>query len=240
MCSGEHTLDNGINRARLLAETAVDALCHIDIVACGPPAAVHTLLGLDCDSLRRADSFAELASNAALLASRVPSQGVLATEAGGDGALLEGVKDGVSNQSSETAFRALYKRRGHQLSTYGGRKNCSSDTYMPRNISMSKKYLPALSSADSPSSHFFGRGNRNPGGGGPAGVAARGKVVLKKATVAGEAKRGANCDCLSSVVADGPRASIVNGLVLAIVGACGWCGRRWEMSSWQTIVRSQA
>jgi hypothetical protein len=112
------------------------------------------------------------------------------------------------------------------LRTYGGLKNCSSDTYMPRNISMSKKYLPALSSEDSPSSHFFGGGNRNPGGGGPAGVAARGNVVLKKATVAGEAKRGANCDCLSSVVADGPRASIVNGLVLAIVGACGLCGGR--------------
>ena len=93
---------------------------------------------------------------------------------------------------------------------------------------MSKKYLPALSSADSPSSHFFGGGNRKPGGGGPAGVAARGKVVLKKATVAGEAKRGANCACLSSVVADGPRASIVNGLVLAIVGACELCGRRWK------------
>jgi hypothetical protein len=122
------------------------------------------------------------------------------------------------------------------LSTYGGLKNCSSDTYMPRNISMSKKYLPALSSAESPSSHFFGGGNRNPGGGGPAGVAARGKVVLKKATVAGEAKRGVNCDCLSSVVADGPRANIVNGLVLAIVCACGLCGRRWEVSSWWTIV----
>jgi hypothetical protein len=38
-------------------------------------------------------------------------------------------------------------------------------------------------------------------------------------------------------VADGPRASIVNGLVLAIVGACGLCGGRGEMSSWWTIVR---
>ncbi len=93
---------------------------------------------------------------------------------------------------------------------------------------MSKKYLPALSSADSPSSHFFGGGNRNPGGGGPEGVAARESDVLKKATVAGEAKRGANCDCLSSVVAVWPRASIVNGLVLAIVDACEWCGQRGE------------
>ncbi len=115
--------------------------------------------------------------------------------------------------------RASNKRGKRQWSTHGGLKNCSSDTYMPRNISMSKKYLPALSSALSPSSHFFWRGNRNPGGGGPAGVAARASVVLKKATVAGDWKRGANGACLSSAVADGPRASIVNGLVLAIVGA---------------------
>ena len=78
----KHTLNNGINRAGLLAETAVDALCHIDVVACGPPAAVHTLLGLNCDGLRRADGLAELASNAALLACGVPSESVFASEAG--------------------------------------------------------------------------------------------------------------------------------------------------------------
>ena len=154
---------------------------------------------------------------------------MLTTEAGGDWALLEGVEDSVSRKPSEPAFYTLGEQEEQQLSTYGGLKNCSSETYMPRNISMSKKYLPALSNAESPSSHFFWRGNRKPGGGGPAGVAARGKVVLKKATVAGEAKRGANCDCLSSAVADEPRASIVNGLVLAIVGAVKLCGRRWEM-----------
>jgi hypothetical protein len=50
-------------------------------------------------------------------------------------------------------------------------------------------------------------------------VAARRRVVEKKATVAGEGRRpDANCDDLSSVAAGRPRASIVNGLVLAIVG----------------------
>jgi hypothetical protein len=50
-------------------------------------------------------------------------------------------------------------------------------------------------------------------------VAARRRVVEKKATVAGEGRRpDANCDDLSSVAAEEPRASIVNGLVLAIVG----------------------
>jgi hypothetical protein len=91
---------------------------------------------------------------------------------------------------------------------------------MPRNISTSKKYLPARSNELSPSSHRFGRDNRKPGGGGPAGVAARRIVVEKKAAVAGEGKRpDANCDDLSSVAAEGPRAKIVSGFVLAIVSA---------------------
>jgi hypothetical protein len=51
-------------------------------------------------------------------------------------------------------------------------------------------------------------------------VAARRTVVEKKATVAGEGKRpDANCDDRSNVAAEEPRASIVNGFVLAIVGA---------------------
>jgi len=102
--------------------------------------------------------------------------------------------------------------------TYGGRKNCSSDTYMPRNISMSRKYLPARSNAPSPSSHRLGFGNRKPGGGGPAGVAARERVVEKKATVAGEGRRpDAKCGDRSSVAAGRLRANIVNGFALAMV-----------------------
>lgn len=89
---------------------------------------------------------------------------------------------------------------------------------MPRNISTSKKYLPARSNAPSPSSHFLGGGNRKPGGGGPAGVAARGKVVEKSATVAGEGRRpAAKAAGLKSVAAGRARASMVNDRVLAIV-----------------------
>jgi hypothetical protein len=65
-----------------LAETAVDALGHVDIITSGPPATVHALFSLDCDGLRRADGFAELASNATLLTRGIPSQSVLASEAG--------------------------------------------------------------------------------------------------------------------------------------------------------------
>ena len=109
---------------------------------------------------------------------------MLASEAGRNGTLLEGVVNGVSSRKSEKALLGLPVQAQLPIgSTHAGRKNCSSATYMPRHISSSKKYLPALSSDDCPSSHFFGGGNRKPGGGGPAGVAARAKVVEKRATV---------------------------------------------------------
>ena len=83
---------------------------------------------------------------------------------------------------------------------------------------MSKKYLPARSNDPSPSSHRFGRGNRNPGGGGPLGVAQRRDVVENWARVAGEGRRPCESrEALSSAVADGPRTSIVNGFIVAIV-----------------------
>ena len=92
---------------------------------------------------------------------------------------------------------------------------------MPRNISTSKKYLPARSNAPSPSSHRFGRfGNRKPGGGGPAwGGGSSERVVEKNATVAGEGRRPDARMRLpaASVAAGRLRASIVNGFVLAIV-----------------------
>jgi len=93
---------------------------------------------------------------------------------------------------------------------------------MPRNISRSKKYLPARSNEPSPSSHRFGGGNLKPGGGGPIGVAARAKVVEKSATVAGEGRRpAAKGEGLKSVAAGLLRASMLSGFVLAIVGD-GW------------------
>lgn len=57
-------------------------------------------------------------------------------------------------------------------STYGGRKNCSSSTYIPLAISVNRKYFPIRSSVDSFSSSQFTRfAIRNPLGGGPDGVA---------------------------------------------------------------------
>lgn len=57
--------------------------------------------------------------------------------------------------------------------TYGARKNCSSTTYMPRKISVNKKYFPARSRVFSPSSQRCGRGNRKDEVGVPEVSAAR-------------------------------------------------------------------
>lgn len=65
---GQLTFHNRIHGATLLAEAAIDAFGHIDIVACGAPATILTLFGLDRDRRGRANGFAKLAGNAAFLA----------------------------------------------------------------------------------------------------------------------------------------------------------------------------
>lgn len=102
---GIRALDDGVHGAGFLAEAAVDALGHVDVVAGGSAGAVGSLLGLNGDGLGGADlmdvsngrsaiwdegsayGFAELAGDAALFARGVSSEGVLAAESGGDGAL---------------------------------------------------------------------------------------------------------------------------------------------------------
>src|SRR6185436_1837514 len=83
-------LDDGIDRTRLLAQPAIDALHHVDVVARGAAGAVIApRAGLDGDRLRRADRLAQLAGNAALLAVRITAQRMLAAEARRDRVLLE-------------------------------------------------------------------------------------------------------------------------------------------------------
>ena len=68
---------------------------------------------------------------------------------------------------------------------YGGRKNCSRTTYIPRNISVKRKNFAALSRALSlPSSHRCGRGRRKFDGGGPDESACRDGHVENDAGVA--------------------------------------------------------
>lgn len=94
--SDQLTLDNSINRATLLAVTTVDALGHINVISGCPSTSVLAFLGLDGDSLSGANGLAELASDATLLTSGIAAQSMFATEAGGDGTLLEGVVDSIT------------------------------------------------------------------------------------------------------------------------------------------------
>lgn len=96
-----HTLNNGIDRARLLAVTTVYTLCHVDIVSGCPPGAVHSLFGFNGDSLGRADGLAKLAGNTTLFTCWVAAESMLATETWRDRALFEGVVDCVSTLSQE-------------------------------------------------------------------------------------------------------------------------------------------
>ena len=62
------SLDDGIDRAGFLAQPAIDALHHVDVVAGGAArAVVAARAGFDGDRLRRADRLAQLAGDAALL-----------------------------------------------------------------------------------------------------------------------------------------------------------------------------
>merc|ERR1719195_2343211 len=73
-------LHDGVDGAGLLAEAAVDALGHVDVVSCRPPRAVSSLLGLDGDGLGGAHGLAQLARDTALLPRGVPSECVFSTE----------------------------------------------------------------------------------------------------------------------------------------------------------------
>src|SRR3954470_23956336 len=86
-------LDDGIDRAGFLAEAAIDALGHVDVVARGAPAAVVARLRLDGDGQRRADRLAELAGYAALFTVGITAQRMLAAEARAERALLIGIVD---------------------------------------------------------------------------------------------------------------------------------------------------
>ena len=99
---------------------------------------------------------------------------MLTSEARRDWPLFERVVYGVPRNVISSCFGKLGFGR-----TYGALKNCSSTTYMPRKISVNRKYLPARSRVFSPSSQRCGRGSRNDEVDEPAGSAARLELVEK-------------------------------------------------------------
>src|SRR6202022_3321413 len=85
-------LDDGIDRTGLLAQSAIDALHHVDVVAHGAAGAVVAArTGLDGDRLRRTDRLAQLAGDAAFLAIGIAAQRMLTAEPRGDRPFLDGI-----------------------------------------------------------------------------------------------------------------------------------------------------
>lgn len=86
--------------------------------------------------------------------------------------LLERIEDRVSVGIHMSVFPPALDTIWNWEATHGGRKNCSSSTYMPRSISVMRKYFPTLSNVLSFSwSHRGGVARRKFLGGGPDGVA---------------------------------------------------------------------
>lgn len=111
---GIRTLDDSIDWTTFLAEAAVDAFSHINVVASGTTRAVLALFGLNSDGAGGTDGFTELASNATFFAGGIAAQGVFATETGGDGAFFKWVVDCVSIGTSDSC-RARQLLVGKQL-----------------------------------------------------------------------------------------------------------------------------
>src|SRR5690606_35809150 len=77
----------------LLAEAAIDALGHVDVVARGAAAAVLARFALDRDGERRAHRLAQLAGDAALFPVGIAAQRMLAPESRRDRVPLERIVD---------------------------------------------------------------------------------------------------------------------------------------------------
>src|SRR5258708_39604583 len=86
-------LDDRIDRAGFLAEAAIDAFRHVDVVARGAPAAIGARLRLDGDGERRAYGLAKLAGDAAFLAIGITAQRMLASKTRAERPLLVGLVD---------------------------------------------------------------------------------------------------------------------------------------------------
>src|SRR5690606_29333172 len=101
--------DDRVHRAGFLAEAAIDALGHVDVVARGAAAAILARLALDGDGERRAHCLAQLAGYAAFLAIGITAQRMLAAETRGERVLLERIVD------RRLGFEEIFECEGMRL-----------------------------------------------------------------------------------------------------------------------------
>src|SRR3569832_647870 len=153
------SLDDGVDRAGLLAEAAIDALRHVDVVAGRPARAVVAARArLDRDRLGGADRFAELTGDAAFLTIRIAAQRVLAAEARREQTLFVGIvqrllrreevahrqeegRDELGQEERLYALRHVHESRPPNCSTAAVMMTMTSDrgrnTFQPRRVSWS-------------------------------------------------------------------------------------------------------
>ena len=87
--------DNSVDWAGFLAETAEDALGHVDVVLGSTARAIRTGLRFNGDSESWASGLAKFAGNAALFTGWVTTEGVLTTEHRGERSLFPRVMQDV-------------------------------------------------------------------------------------------------------------------------------------------------
>lgn len=73
-------LDYGVDGTGLLAVTAENTFCEVDVITRSSPRAVATHFRLDCNGLCRACGLAKLASDASLFTRRISTQSMLTSE----------------------------------------------------------------------------------------------------------------------------------------------------------------
>ena len=138
------SLDDGIDGTSLLAETAIDALGHVDVVAGGSAGTVLAGFGLDGDGLGGADRLTQLAGDAALVSRGVSPQGVLATETRAQVTPLVGVVDG------HLRFETDLEREGQTTNNFGQEENLGGAVKdgFPRSLCFRFVFVPPKTDRD--------------------------------------------------------------------------------------------
>src|SRR6266436_5515453 len=133
---------DGVDRAGLLAQAAIDAFHHVDVVAGGSPGAVVAARsGLDRDGQGRANGLAQFAGDAALLAIRIAAQRMLAAEARRERPLFERIVERrlaleeVAHRQRDGADEFLQEQRSRRLAqSHDSSPHCGTGAH-PANCS---------------------------------------------------------------------------------------------------------
>ena len=87
------TFHDSVYRTCFLAESTIDALCHVNIVSSCSAGSILTFLNFNRDCLRWACSFAKLTGDTTFLSGRVATESMLSAESRGEISVFEGVID---------------------------------------------------------------------------------------------------------------------------------------------------